>query len=114
MDSRRQGQIVSVGIAHAGPAPGLDVHIDIDVREQADQRWQERSPLAGLVVHAWEADRESAVVCHLLPLSSGSRETPLREQREHGNGLTVCSCLRCVKRQNQHRRVLAVLRPLRS
>jgi len=32
-----------------------------------------------------------------LPLSSGSRGTPLRAQRERGNGLTVCRCIHCVK-----------------
>ena len=44
------------------PLPGLDVHVDVHAREQADERRQEGPPLAGLVVHAREADRELALV----------------------------------------------------
>ncbi len=70
--SRRLGPVVVVGDAHAGPAPGLDVHVDVHVREQAAQRRQEGAPLAGLVVHAREADREPAVIGHQSPLSCGA------------------------------------------
>ena len=70
---RRHGPVVVVGVAHAGPAAGLDVHVDVHVREQADERRQEGPPLARLVVHAREADRELALVGHALPQSSHRR-----------------------------------------
>ena len=69
-DPRRGGQVGVIGVAHAGPALSLDVHVDAHVREQSDERGQEGPPLAGLVVHAREADRELALAGHALPLSS--------------------------------------------
>ncbi len=65
---RRHRRVGVVRVAHAGPAAGLHEAVDIQARERGHERGQERPPFAGLVVHAREADRESAVVGHLLPL----------------------------------------------
>ena len=67
--ARRHGQVLIVGVAHAGSAARLDVHVDVQVREQAHEWRQEGPPLAGLVVHARKADRELALAGHSLPLS---------------------------------------------
>ena len=81
VDPRRGGAVGVVRIAHAEPAPGLDEDVGAHLREQADQRRQEGAPLAGLVVHAREAEREVAIAGHARehrtartgPLGAGQR-----------------------------------------
>ena len=60
VDVGRHGAVVGVAVAHPGSDPGLEVDLGPVRRQQPDQRRQEVAPLARLLVHPREPDRDTS------------------------------------------------------